>query len=266
MIATTLAATPAIGGPGIVMALVLAETAVGGVFVLLASKVEGKVRPAFFKLVGGVLAVCAILAWVSARAPLDAAAGGDATLSFLGTFAGITVAWQILLWAGARTIGRWLGIAALPVGVASLLALALEPTAANATPVAVFQLLAGALLVGGSVIGLLLGHWHLVDRKLGREPIARVNLLYLIGCGVAALAALVGGGGGGEARADLSPLLGVGVLTTSIAVGLAALCALIGFFNRALIKENSIQSATGLFYLGVMMAFAAEFAAKVRFF
>jgi hypothetical protein len=49
-------------------------------------------------------------------------------------------------------------------------------------------------------------------------------------------------------------------------MGLAALCLVIGGFIRALIREDSIQSATGLFYLGVLMGFASEFAAKVDFF
>jgi hypothetical protein len=33
-----------------------------------------------------------------------------------------------------------------------------------------------------------------------------------------------------------------------------------------LVKGNSIQAATGMFYLAVIMALAAEFAAKVYFF
>jgi hypothetical protein len=61
-------------------------------------------------------------------------------------------------------------------------------------------------------------------------------------------------------------LLGVGTLTVALAVGLTAVCALIAVFIRALIKEDSIQAATGFFYLAVIMAVAAEFAAKVRFF
>lgn len=260
-------ASTKIGGPGIVMALVLAEVAVGGLAVLWLAPAWGRVRTGFFKLVGGVLMVCAILAWVSARAPFDdgGAPGQRATLA-LAVFAGLTVVWQLLLWFRALAISRWVGIASIPVGLAALILIAIHPAVASAEPIAMFQLIAGSLFAGGATLGLLLGHWHLVDRRLGREPIARINTMYLIGCAVAALAAIMGGGGGGEARADLNPLLGVGVLTTSIAVGLAALCAMIGFFNRALIKENSIQSATGLFYLGVILAMAAEFAAKVRFF
>jgi len=41
---------------------------------------------------------------------------------------------------------------------------------------------------------------------------------------------------------------------------------MIGFFIRALVKEDSIQAATGFFYLAVILALSAEFAAKVRFY
>lgn len=254
-----------------VLALVLAEIAVGGLAVLWLVPAWGQVKNGFFKLTGTILVILAVLSWAAARGSLtgpDSGAGSEAEtgVALLGAFAAATVLWQVLLWFGARAASRAVGILAVPVGAAALIALAADPAAASAPVVAAFQLLAGALFAGAVVDGLLLGHWHLVDRKLSREPIARVNRLFLVGCALAAVAALSGGTGGGEARTDLSPLLGVGVLTVSIAVGLAALCALIGFFIRALIKENSLQSATGLFYLGVLMALAAEFAAKVRFF
>lgn len=127
-------------------------------------------------------------------------------------------------------------------------------------------LLAGALFAGAVVDGLLLGHWHLVDRKLSRDHLGRINRFFLAGTVLASAAVLLGGTGGGEARSDFSPLLGVGVLTVSLAVGLAVLCAVMALFIRALIKENSLQAATGFFYLAVILAFASEFAAKVRFF
>jgi hypothetical protein len=255
----------------VVLALVLAEIAVGGLAVLWLVPAWGQVKNGFFKLAGAILAILAILSWAAARGPLTGPASGagseaETGVALLGAFAAATVLWQVLLWAGARTASRAVGIFAVPVGAAALIALAADPATSSPPAIAAFQLLAGALFVGAVTDGLLLGHWHLVDRKLSRAPIARINRLFLIGCALAAVAALSGGTGGGEARTDLSPLLGVGVLTVSIAVGLAALCALIGFFIRALIKENSLQSATGLFYLGLIMAFAAEFAAKVRFF
>ena len=50
------------------------------------------------------------------------------------------------------------------------------------------------------------------------------------------------------------------------AAGLVLLCGLMASFIRVLVKGNSIQAATGMFYLAVIMALAAEFAAKVYFF
>lgn len=264
---TAAAARP--GGPAIVLALVLAEVATGGLAVLWLTPLWGKVRWGFFKLAGGVIAACAILAWLASRAPLLHAPHTttvSVAVALLAAFAAMTVLWQALLWARARAASRVVGIAAVPVGAAGLVCIALDPAAHARPALAVFQLIAGAVFIGAVTDGLLLGHWHLVDRRLSREYLGRINTFFLAGCVLAAAAALVGGTGGGQARADLSPLLGVGVLTVSIAVGLAALCALIGAFIRALVKENSLQSATGLFYLGVIMALAAEFAAKVRFF
>jgi hypothetical protein len=43
-------------------------------------------------------------------------------------------------------------------------------------------------------------------------------------------------------------------------------CTLIAGFIRVLVRGGSIQAATGMFYLAVVMALAAEFAAKVYFF
>lgn len=245
------------------MALVLAETAVGGLAVLWLAPTWGKVRTGFFKLVGATLATLAVLAWLAARAPLE---GNRFAPGMLGIFAGVAVLWQVLLWARRAEASRLVGIAAVPVGVAALVALATVHAETADKVIGSFQLLAGALFAGAVTDGLLLGHWYLVERKLSREPLKRMNHFFLAGCALAIVAAFLSQGGGGEARADLSPLLGVGGLAAWLAVGLAVLCATIAFFIRALIKEDSIQAATGLFYLAVMMALAAEFAAKVRFY
>jgi len=258
-----------LGGPAIVLALVMAETAVGGLAVLWLSDAWGRTRMGFFKLIGGVLAVLAILAWLAARAPLlggsAASTAARAGVALLLSFAIATVVWQVLLWAGALKLSRALGILSVPIGVAALIAIAYDPAAASSGISAAFQLLAGALFAGAVTDGLLLGHWYLVERKLSRAPLARMNSFFLAGCGVAIIGAILGRHSG-TATADLSPLLGAGALAAYLAVGLAALCIMIGFFIRALVKEDSIQAATGLFYLAVILALAAEFAAKVRFF
>ncbi|HEX9774178.1 MAG TPA: hypothetical protein VGB83_01170 [Actinomycetota bacterium] len=260
--------TDSLGGPGIVLALVLAEVAIGGVAVLWVAPLWGRVKTGFFKLAGGVLAAIAILAWLAARGPLGDAASTPARVAaaLLLAFAALTVAGQALLWLRAHTPARMAGVASIPAGAAALVAIAFEPAAARAPAIAIFQVLAGAVFAGAFTDGLLLGHWYLVDRKLSREPLAFVNALFLGGCALAAVAGALAISGGGTASPDLSPLLGAGALAAYLAIGLVALCATIGVFIRALVKESSIQAATGLFYLGVIMGLAAEFASKVRFF
>src|SRR6266699_2091807 len=102
-----------LGGPAIVLALVMGETAVGGLAVLWLSDAWGRTRMGFFKLIGGVLAVLAILAWLAARAPLlgqratgnytplatpQAPTAARAGVALLLSFAVATVVWQVLLW------------------------------------------------------------------------------------------------------------------------------------------------------------------------
>jgi len=256
-------------GPAGVMALVLAETAVGGLFVLWVTPTWGTLRSGFFKLTGTVLAVTAVLAWLAARGPLGgtSATGASATAFWLlGATAAVAVLWQILQWSGARTPARIVGIAGVPVGVAAFVALARLPAASHGTGVGIAQLVAGALFLGAVVDGLLLGHWYLVDKRASREPLRRMGFLLLAGSILAMIVTIVGGGGGGTASTEFSPLLGAGTLTVALAVGLTALCLMIGFFIRALVKEDSIQAATGFFYLAVILAVSAEFAAKVRFY
>jgi len=251
------------------MALVLAETAVGGLFVLWVTPTWGVLRAGFFKLTGAVLTACAVLAWLVARGPLGGSgASGARGASFwlLAALAATVVLWQVLTWASAGAASRAVGIAAVPVGVAALVALAALPAAAHNVAVGIVQLLAGAVFLGTVTDGLLLGHWYLVDRRASRDPLRRMGVLLLGGSIAAIVASIIGGGGGGSTNPNFSPLLGAGTLTVALSVGLAALCVMIAFFIRALVREDSIQAATGFFYLAVIMAFAAEFASKVRFY
>lgn len=250
-----------------VLALVLAETGVGGAAALWAVPLWGRARPGLFKLVGGALAAAAALSWLAARAPLAGAGPeGRLALRLLGASAAAAVLWQALLWSGARAASRAAGIGFVPVGAAALAAVAAIPAPGTSIALRVFQVLSGALFAGAAADGLLLGHWHLVECRLSRRPLWLVNRMFLVGCALAVAGAVAGGGGRGVARAEFSPLLGVGALTTALAVGLIAICALMAVLIDRLVKEGSTQAATGFFYLAVIMAMAGEFAAKVRFF
>jgi hypothetical protein len=141
-------------------------------------------------------------------------------------------------------------------------------TAEGSYAVAVLQLFAGAAFLGAVMDGLLLGHWYLTDRRLTRGPINRFTNFLLAAVALEALAVILGGFGPSEATAAFNPLLTSAGLASWIAIGMVATTALIAVLIRAVLKgqrSSAVQAATGFFYLAVITALTAEFAAKVRF-
>ena len=131
-----------------------------------------------------------------------------------------------------------------------------------------FQLLAGAAFLGSITVGLLLGHWYLTDRGLGRGPIDRLTTAMLVAVVVEAIAIVTSGFGGVESSASLNPLLTAGALAPWIALGMVVATLLIALLTRATLKgerASAVQSATGFYYLAVVTAFTAEVAVKTRF-
>jgi hypothetical protein len=92
---------------------------------------------------------------------------------------------------------------------------------------------------------------------------------YVAGVVAAAGAAVLSAGNPGpDAATGFSPVLAVPGFSVWLAGGLVAVCALIAGFVWRLAHEGgrSIQAATGMFYLAVIMAFSAEMSAKLGFF
>jgi hypothetical protein len=290
-----------VSGPTGVIAVVLFEIALGSLALLWLAPLWGVVRPGFFKLVGATVVACAGLAWLAGHTALEAAGpDGRAAARWLASFAVAALLWQVLVYArvgsrpgvgaavgaagspapagtgqpegrqgptgpvaGATELGRWVGVAAVLPGLAAVWPLA----ALSGRPLAgAVALLTGALFLGATTDGLLLGHWYLVDRRLSNRPILALANWLIVGIAAALVSAVLGGERGGRVDQSLSPLLAFPNLTVWLAVGLVLVCALIAGFIRVLVREGSIQAATGMFYLAVLMALAAEFAAKVYFF
>jgi hypothetical protein len=250
-------------GPAGVLTVVLFETALGSLALLWAAPLWGVVRPGFFKLVGATVAVCAGLAWVAGGDELArAGATGRAAALWLGVFALAVLAWQVLVYARLAA-ARWAGMAAVAPGLAAVWPLA---ELGGRPWLGALALLTGALFLGATVDGLLLGHWYLVDRRLSNRPILALASWFIAGVAAALVSAALGGDRGGVVDQSLSPLLAFPNLTVYLAVGLVLVCGLIASFIRVLVRSGSIQAATGMFYLAVVMALAAEFAAKVYFF
>jgi hypothetical protein len=251
------------------MAVILLEAAAGGAVVLWASRVHGHVRRGFFLLAGITLALCAVGAWAVTRSAVGVAstAAQERMLVALAVFAALMVAWQVLLVAGDNALSRGAGLLAAAAG---LPALGLFGAARGDDPVwAVAELALGAVFLGSALHGLLLGHWYMVERRLAKDHM--VTSAWWYGAGVAAAAAAVALSARNPApsiTAVASPLLSVPGFSVLLGAGLVAICALIAGFVFKLAHEGgrSIQAATGMFYLAVIMAFSAELAAKFRFF
>jgi hypothetical protein len=239
-------------GPTGVFAVILLEFALGSLAVLWVTPVWGVVRRGFFLLVAFSVVTCALLAQLLAREPA------------LAAFSALTAGFAVALLAKRMALARVLGVLGVPAGAWAVVALALER---GDTVEGVVAMLAGAAFLGATWDGMVLGHWYLVDRKLTVRPMKALAVAFTAGIGLAVVSALLARGGRVTAdEATFNPLLYVSDLTLYLAVGLVAVNALLAFFVHKLVDEGSIRAATGMLYLAVIMAFAAELAAKARFF
>lgn len=254
-------------GPAGVTALVLAETVAGGLTLVFVTPLWNEVRRGFFVLTCSILALFSAAVWgsVSAgRVTGDDAGTWSLRLAFALTF--VLLAVVVLLLVRRGTWARFVGYAAAPLAVGMLGAMA--GTADGSWLVAFLQLLAGAAFLGAVLDGLLLGHWYLTDRGLTRTPINRYTNLLLVGVALEASALVLGGFGPTEATPEFNPLLTSAGLASWIALGMVAATALIGVMIRITLRgprASAVQAATGFFYLAVITATTAEFAAKVGF-
>ncbi|MBA2529062.1 MAG: hypothetical protein H0V19_03715 [Euzebyales bacterium] len=249
-----------------VMAVILLETAVGSCLLLWAGGVWGAVRRGFFLLTGTAVALCAAGAWAITRSEFGATPAGRNAVLAMGLFTVLTVVWQVLLATRRERVSRVVGLAATVAGVVALL---LVPALRErALLPGLVEVVAGALFLGSTVYGLLLGHWYLVERRLTNRYMVRSAWLYAGGVAAAVVGAALSARNPAPEVTNLSPLLAVSNFTVLLAGGFVAVCALIAPFVWKLAREGgrSIQAATGYFYLAVIMAFSAEMAAKLRFF
>jgi hypothetical protein len=254
-------------GPAGVTALVLAETVSGGLFLLFVTPLWSEVKRGFFTLTGCVLMVLSFATWGAAAAGVVAGSEAGAwSVRLSATLAFVNLIWVVLMFAKRHPAARVVGFVSVPLGIAVLAAMA--GTAEGTWLVAFLQLLAGAAFLGAVIDGLLLGHWYLTDRGLTRTPINRTTNLLIAGVVLEAVALLIGGFGPTEPSSQFNPLLTSAGLASWIALGMVAATALIAVLIRVTLKgtrSTAVQSATGFFYLAVITALTAEFAAKVRF-
>jgi hypothetical protein len=275
--------------PAAILGLVLAMTATGGSVLLWLAPTWGKVRHGYEILTASTIALLAWGAWGSMRNPVrslegtDQAATGEVALALLLGLAVVTALAVVGLVAKLPSVvARVLGVLATVAVLASFVPIALIRDAqggAGGLGQGLLELVFGATLLGAIWVGMILGHWYLVERRLTNRYmvwIAWVNVAAIgAGLGSVLLSArnpVPCGGLSGAAFEQciltFAPILRIGSMTIILGLGVLALVALISGFNVKLAREGgrSIQASTGMFYLAVILAPAVEFAAKVRYF
>lgn len=260
------------GGAGMrgvagVMALVLAEAVAGAAAFLWLSPLWGEVKRGFFKLLGAILSSLAALTWFSVDAAVLARyANADVLRGSAAAATLATILWTVLLFLRQHRAARAVGLLSVPAWLNVLLWMG--GAGRQSVGLSLFQLAAGAALLGAATDGLLLGHWYLTDRRLPRRPIDRITTLLLVAIPVVAAAVFSAGFSGVEDSTAINPLLTAGALAPWIALGMVAATALIAALAKAVLKgerASAVQSATGFYYLAVVTAFTAEVAVKTRF-
>jgi hypothetical protein len=276
--------------PAAVLAIVLASTAVGSSVLLWFGPTFGELRRGYEVLTGATIVLLALGAWAAFGGPMvslegsEAFSDGELARTLLLAFAGVTTA--AVLGRALRApdwVVRILGGVATALGLAALWSLAViraEGGGVGGVAQGMAELLLGSALMGAIWVGLILGHWYLVERRLSNRYmvwIAWVNVaaiaaglgsVLLSGRNPAPCEGLPAGGEYEQCSMMFSPVLSIGSMTIVLGLGVLALLALIAGFNVKLAREGgrSIQASTGMFYLAVILAPAVEFAAKVRFF
>jgi hypothetical protein len=188
------------------------------------------------------------------RAQLGLAIGA-AAISYVGA-----VIWMY----EQRTLGK---LAIIVVAGCALAGCTLPALVSGTKPIA-FQLadrVAGGLVLGFVSTAMLLGHWYLNTPTMKLEPLKR--LIVFLAAAVALRMAVSGGGAWLEATMNLaaagtSPLSWGPFLALRWLAGLVGVLGLAGLTWQTL-KIPNTQSATGILYAAMILAFIGELTSQL---
>jgi hypothetical protein len=253
--------------------LVFLELAVGGTVLLAWADWRREVSRGFLLLSAITLWLSGALAlWVREAFPLSITASPWRAVETPAVTAFLLLlgAYTIWVWRGiGRGRGALVALAAV-AGLGALGAAALVHSSVWGPLPTLVSLLLGAAGLGGSMVGMLLGHWYLVTPNLSTRPLIVMTLAFLVAAALqGALLPLALGvaGGGGEPAAGAAALLGTYTVAfiLRVLVGIVLPVAL-GIMTYQTCRLRSMMSATGLLYIAVSCVLAGEVAAKTLFF
>lgn len=206
----------------------------------------------------------AALALYSAKPNATELANVNHAQFWLAIVAAVTSYVGAVIWMYERRLAGKLAIAI--VAACALAGCALPAVAIAGKPIAL-QLadrITGGLLLGLITTAMLLGHWYLNTPTMKLEPLKR--LVVLLGAAIALRAAVCGAGAWLEVTAHATS----GGLPQSwwLFVLLRWLAGIAGVLVMALmtwqtLKIPNTQSATGIMYAGVILAFIGELTSQL---
>ena len=225
----------------------------------------------FYKSTAGVLVAAAVLAlWGRLDLLPDTPGIGDMlSLVLLGTFTVFLILYFISLWGERAFLRARFFSTAILTGLAGVMAASYGFSHSPVGPVeAVFlpvSFAVSSLLLGAVTVGMLIGHWYLIETGQSLEPFLRVfrffvAMLVVQTCLEALGAALLYLFGAAHTAATVRGLFEdhLLLLSSRFLVAQAAPLALSWMIWKTLADFRNTMAATGLFYIALLGVFVGE--------
>jgi hypothetical protein len=184
----------------------------------------------------------------------------------LGAFALLSVVYAFTLGRPRRRL--LFGSVALGTGAAALIVAAAgwAPTLVDAVPFAV-QLVTLSAVTGGSLAGIVLGHWYLVTPKLSETALVQQTRLLLAAIAIQALLYVVWATlGGGVDQGPWEALSGPAALLVWLRGGITIVFPLVlTYMALRTAQTRSMESATGLLYINLAAVLAGTIGAAALY-
>lgn len=248
----------------------LYQLSVGGLVGLAATPFT-ELERGFYKSTAGVLAAAALLALWGRLDLLPESPGiGDIlSLVLLGSFTVFLILYFISLWGERAFLRARFFSTAILTGLAGVMVASYGFSHSPVGPVeAVFlpvRFVVSSLLLGAVTVGMLIGHWYLIETSQSLEPFLRVfrffvALLIVQTCLEALAAALLYLFGTAHTAATLRSLFDdhLALLSSRFLVAQAAPLALSWMIWKTLADFRNTMAATGLFYIALLGVFVGE--------
>ncbi|HEY1372111.1 MAG TPA: hypothetical protein VGH50_06550 [Candidatus Binatia bacterium] len=251
--------------------LLFLQVAVGGLFALAATPFHELSR-GFYKSTGGVLFVVGVLGLLGKadlyRKAASPAPGATMEVFLYAAFIVCFALYLYSLWservvlrARLFTLSLFTGLAALAAGAREFYHAPFPSVEALVYPA---SFVVSALLLGGVTVGMLIGHWYLIDTGQTIEPFVRIFKFFFFALMTqtlffVVLPLLLYFFGTSETVGRLSDmwqshqiLLTARVLTTQVG------SLVLSFMIWRTLKIPHTMAATGLFYIAMLGVFVGE--------